>query len=589
MKIHTGKRCRFVMLFSILLMIESNVMLAQLGTHSVPKMTSSFKVVAFVPSWSTSKDLLPFNKLTHIQYSYIRPTLTGGLTTLDNPQKLKEIVSKAHAHDVLVGIAVGGWSELRNEDFQAMASQPLTRRNFINNLLSLIKKYQVDGIDVNWQYPSSGVDQTNYTTLLTELSNSLHAKGKYLSATVAAGGEDADKIQNQIFSVIDFLNVQAYDAGKGEDHATYNNASSSINYWTNRGVPSSKIVLGIPFHAQPSWKSYNTLISEGANANIDSYKGNFFNGLYTVKQKTKLALDRHLGGVMISDITQDVTGENSLVRAIIQTIPKQSHDLRNPIPFDGTRHRIPGIIEAEHYDLGEEGVAYHDLMPENSGGYFRTDAVDIEIDASSKNDFKIASIQAGEWLTYSVNVTTSGALKLEVQVASISGNKTFHFEMDGVNISGQIMVPNTGGWGDWQTVSVTTLKLRPGKKTMRVVMDDGDFNLGRVTFSSLPITDVIQTPEDAESKEEVMTGLTLHPNPGISGTPQDVILTFDSSDHKNASVVVSDISGVVLFKQRYTTSDSNTITVSLPELPHGIYILRIQSDKKSWTERYYVK
>jgi GH18 family chitinase len=97
----------------ILLMTESNLMFAQSNAHYLSNTITSFKVVANVPSWSASEDALPLNKVTHIQYSSVRPTLTGGLTLLDNPQKLKDIVTKAHSKNVLVGISVGGWSDFK--------------------------------------------------------------------------------------------------------------------------------------------------------------------------------------------------------------------------------------------------------------------------------------------------------------------------------------------------------------------------------------------------------------------------------------------------------------------------------------------
>ncbi len=582
-------RYSFLMLCFIFWMMESSVILAQSDTPLMSKTKTSFKVVAFLPSWSISEDVIPFNSLTHLQYASIRPTSNGGVTMIENPQRLEEVVSKAHANDVKVGIAVGGWSNLKNEDFQEMASEPRYRQNFISNVLLLLEKYHLDGVDVNWQYPSTDVDQTNYTELLNELSRALHLKAKYLSATVAASGEEADKIQNQVFSVVDFFNLQAYDAAAGQDYSSYAIALSGINYWVNRGLPSSKIVLGIPFHAQPTWKSYKTLVSEGANANTDAHKGNFYNGLYTVKQKTQLALDRNMGGIMISDITQDATGKNSLMQAIHQSIPRQ-HDLQNSIPFTGTRHNIPGVIEAEQYDIGEEGIAYHDALPENAGGAFRTDAVDIEINASDVNDYKVAGIQAGEWLVYSVNVTTSGSLNLDVQVASAVGNKSFHIEMNGVDISGKIVVPNTGGWGEWQTVAVATTNLSPGKKKMRVVMDDGDFNLNRITFSRLSTTEAIAEDDQEVNVEiEAVDGVTVHPNPGVSGRPQYVTVTFNSSDHSDVNVLLSDINGYVLQNETHSVDAENKVILSLPNLPNGVYVLKIKSDGRSWSKRYFVK
>src|SRR5688500_984228 len=90
---------------------------------------SQFKVVGYMPSWAGTAAEIQYNKLTHINYSFIRPTTTGGLTAVDQPAKLQDIVSRAHAVGVKVGIAVGGWSDLNNVDFQTMAGNSGYRAN----------------------------------------------------------------------------------------------------------------------------------------------------------------------------------------------------------------------------------------------------------------------------------------------------------------------------------------------------------------------------------------------------------------------------------------------------------------------------
>ena len=137
---------------------------------------------------------------------------------MDQPQKLKDIVSLAHANGVLVGIAIGGWSDLNNTDFQTMAGNSTYRSNFINNIVSLISTYQLDGVDIDWEYPSDGADPANFATLMTELGNAMHSRGKYLSAAVAAQGYNANGIQSSVFNAVDFLNIMVYDGGSGADH-----------------------------------------------------------------------------------------------------------------------------------------------------------------------------------------------------------------------------------------------------------------------------------------------------------------------------------------------------------------------------------
>lgn len=443
----------------------------------------NFKVVGYMPSWSGTASDIQYNKVTHINYAFIRPTTTGGLTAIDNPSKLQSIVSLAHANGVKVGIAVGGWSDLNNADFQSMAANASYRTAFVNNLLSLCQTYQLDGVDLDWEYPIDGQDPANFTTLMTQLGNALHAQGKFLTAAVSAQGYYAGGIQNAVFNVVDFLNIMVYDGGSGADHSPYSYAVSSLDYWAGRGLPASKTVLGVPFYARPSWKSFRQLVSEGANPNLDTYNGDYYNGITTIKQKTNLAFDRNIGGVMIWELSQDATGGNSLLSAIKQVVDERSGSSTQS-PYGGTVRNIPGTIEAEHYDNGGEGVAYHDLSSGNSGGALRSDNVDIEATTDTGAGQNIGWIQAGEWLEYTVHVTTAGTQTIQVRVASTSAGKTFHLELDGANISGTLTVPNTGAWQTWQTVTATTPSLTTGQKVLRIVMDAGDFNLNKVIFSS---------------------------------------------------------------------------------------------------------
>jgi hypothetical protein len=445
---------------------------------------SQFKVVGYMPSWSGTAAEIQYSKLTHINYSFIRPTTTGGLTAVDQPAKLSDIVSRAHAAGVKVGIAVGGWSDLNNVDFQTMAGNATYRSNFVNNLVNLCNQYGLDGVDIDWEYPADGADPANFSTMMSELGSAMHSRGKFLTAAVAANGYNANGVLNSVFPSVDFLNIMVYDGGSGADHSPYSYAVTSLDYWLGRGLPSSKAVLGLPFYARPSWKSFRTLLAEGANPFSDTYNGDYYNGITTIKSKTNLAFDRSLGGVMFWELSQDAVGQYSLVTAIKEVVDQRVGTPQTQSPYGGTVRAIPGTIEAEHYDLGGQGVAFNDLTAGNSGNAFRTDNVDLEASTDTGTGYNVGWVQAGEWLEYTVNVQTAGVYSLQVRVASTSAGKTFHIELNGANISGTITVPNTGGWQNWQTVTVNTTSLTTGQKVMRIVMDAGDFNLNKVTFAT---------------------------------------------------------------------------------------------------------
>ncbi len=156
-------------------------------------------------------------------------------------------------------------------------------------------------------------------------------------------------------------------------------------------------------------------------------------------------------------------------------------------PFRGEPVAVPGTIQAEDFDNGGEALAYHDTTATNEGGKYRSLAVDIEFGADGAAGYNVGWVRAGEWLEYTIEVSTAGAYTLEARVASAGSGGTFHVEFDGVNKTGTLTVPNTGGSQTWQTVSRTGLTLAAGRQVMRVAMDAnggtgavGNFNLFRL-------------------------------------------------------------------------------------------------------------
>jgi hypothetical protein len=152
-------------------------------------------------------------------------------------------------------------------------------------------------------------------------------------------------------------------------------------------------------------------------------------------------------------------------------------------PYGGNPWPIPGTIQAENYDLGGEGVAYHDVDATNNGGAYRTDGVDIEATTDAGGGYDVGWTEPGEWLNYTVNVATTGSYTLQLRVASINSGKSFHIAMDGANVSGSIAVPNTGGWETWQTVTVNNVSLTSGQHIMQIYMDTDGFNINYLVFN----------------------------------------------------------------------------------------------------------
>lgn len=284
--------------------------------------SSQYKVVGYMPDWAGTPEAIQYNKLTHINYSFALPNSNGTLQGIStaSANKLRSIVSLAHARGVKVGIAIGGWNNGNDSAFETLATNASTRTAFVNNVINFVNTYNLDGVDMDWEYPDPGVSADRYALLMQELSIALHARGKYLSAAVVASGGTGAGLKNEVFGYVDMLNIMAYDGNAGSGHSPYSYAQSSLNYWLNRGLPREKAVLGVPYYARPSWLGYNQLIaSNSANICRDTNGSDYWNGIPTIRQKAQLARNQ-AGGIMTWELSQDTNGSNSLLTAMYETI-----------------------------------------------------------------------------------------------------------------------------------------------------------------------------------------------------------------------------------------------------------------------------
>lgn len=135
------------------------------------------------------------------------------------------------------------------------------------------------------------------------------------------------------------------------------------------------------------------------------------------------------------------------------------------VPFGGTARTLPGTVKAVDFDEGGEMVSYHDNTAgcDGSCGYRIAD-----VDRWEKFVYRTTP---GEWMAYTVDVTTTGVYTMSFKVGSTTNGGIFHVELDGVNVTGPLAIPNTGGWSPTATVAKTGVSLSAGRHLMRLVMD----------------------------------------------------------------------------------------------------------------------
>ena len=160
------------------------------------------------------------------------------------------------------------------------------------------------------------------------------------------------------------------------------------------------------------------------------------------------------------------------------------------IPFTGVPLVIPGSIEAEDFDDGGNGVSYYDTTPGNSGASYRTDE-DVDIEPCSEGGFNVGWIVTDEWLEYSVVVDATGLYDINFSVASTMDGGAFHLELNGSDVTGTIISPNTGAWTIYTAITKADVELTAGEYILRFYVDQGNFNIHNMIFYYRGTTSVV--------------------------------------------------------------------------------------------------
>ncbi len=178
--------------------------------------------------------------------------------------------------------------------------------------------------------------------------------------------------------------------------------------------------------------------------------------------------------------TEHVNGNRKAYAAwqLFARLAGWNEDGPTPTPTT-TPATIPGVVEAENYNVGGENVAYYDTTPGNSGGAYRHDDVDIEAIAGG---YTVAYIRNGEWLEYDVAVNRTAAYRLSARVASPNAMARMEVLVDGAPAF-TIAVPNTGGYETFADAAAPEhWMLAAGPHNLTVLFPVGSMNLDRLAL-----------------------------------------------------------------------------------------------------------
>jgi len=312
-----------------------------------------YRVVGYYTMWGNTKlpvSAVKFDKLTHINHAFAWPTASGGITS-SPPTIDTALIGATHRAGRKILISLGGANS--SSVFSSVAANINTRTTFIQNLVTYVVNNHYDGADFDWEQPGSPADSINEIALMKETREAFQKVDPTLLLTMAIGSSAyGGRYRNydSLNQYVDWFNVMTYDmdqgwsgksgynaalyyyAGMGSDYSV----DQSITYLTrSRQMPSSKLVLGVPFYGKTFNNSsgFNTPFTFSSTpfyydiANLTGWTRYWdnvaqvpylsngssvitYDDSMSIALKCQYAKTKGLAGIMIWELSQDVIGHS---------------------------------------------------------------------------------------------------------------------------------------------------------------------------------------------------------------------------------------------------------------------------------------
>lgn len=242
-------------------------------------------VVGYYASWAAGQGYapedIPAELFTQINYAFAG--IQDGRAVLSAPERdakaLRELTGLRRRNPELkIALSLGGWDG--SGGFSDAAASAKSRGVFVQSCVDLVVAHDLDGIDLDWEYPVSGgapgvahrpQDRENFTALLRDLRSALDRQGRrdgrryVLTIAGAVSGGYLNNIQPEAAAeLVDHVFLMAYDLhGPWDAHANFNaplhtpsdgpsryraSVDDGVSAWLERGVPAEKLVLGMPLY-----------------------------------------------------------------------------------------------------------------------------------------------------------------------------------------------------------------------------------------------------------------------------------------------------------------------------------------------------
>ncbi|KAJ1792767.1 hypothetical protein IW139_003859 [Coemansia sp. RSA 353] len=249
-------------------------------TLAAPVVIGGPVVLGYYPSWKKAQMAgVDTSKYTHITMAFAIPS-SSGTFSFDGDWFLPQVVTDLHAKGTKVMMSVGGWTG--SNFFSNILKNPSTKSTLIQSMVNYVKQYELDGIDIDWEYPGRLGDNCNVFDVVNDTPNYLVFLQDLRKEFDSAFGERkklitlAVRVQpfevngtpisdvSEFAKVVDYANLMQYDINGGWNNDTGPNAPfnfeegkglqvsfvSAIEDWTKAGWPASQLTAGIGFYGR---------------------------------------------------------------------------------------------------------------------------------------------------------------------------------------------------------------------------------------------------------------------------------------------------------------------------------------------------
>jgi chitinase len=341
-------------------------------------------VLGYYPMWA--KAALPaqdvmFSSITHVNHAFAWPNPDGSLA-YDDQTVDTAIINATHRAGRKILLSLGGAGEVQTQNFSTVCADSNLRHAFIGALVSHLVASGYDGADLDWEGPASVPDRVNEVILVRELRSALSAADSSLLLTMAVGVSNWSQQWRDFNALMPYINwfaAMTYDFYGSWSSTTGHNAplyapansdgciSDGLAYLrSTRNIPAEKLLLGLPFYGklfngtatlyspytpnQVSYLGYTDIVSLQKNqpgwiytwdavSHVPYLSNTSLPGIITFDDSASLAgkcsyaLQNKLAGVMIWEITQDVSGSaQPLMRAVADAMSSPASGIARDHP-----------------------------------------------------------------------------------------------------------------------------------------------------------------------------------------------------------------------------------------------------------------